>query len=180
MSPIVADSHISFEEQPPSLEEMRERLRAGSARYPWLVACSADGAVVGYAYAGPHRERAGYRWSADVCVYVAAQARGTGVGRKLYTQLFALLKRQGFYNAFAGVALPNDASVALHRSMGFTDVGTYRRVGFKSGAWYDTLWLQLQAAPRQQRAIRAHSHHRATGRLVCLRRRVLWKPSEPR
>jgi L-amino acid N-acyltransferase YncA len=117
------------------------------------------GAVLGYAYASPHRERAAYRWSVDVAVYIAEQARRRGVGRQLYSTLFAMLVELGYYNAFAGVTLPNPASVGLHESMGFTPVGVYRNVGYKLGAWHDVGWwrrpLQPPAAdPAEPRSLR--------------------------
>jgi phosphinothricin acetyltransferase len=98
--------------------------------------------VQGYAYASRHRERAAYQWSVDVSAYVREDARGRGVGKALYGRLFELLKALGYCRAFAGIALPNAASVALHESMGFEALGVYRRVGFKRGAWHDVGWWQ--------------------------------------
>lgn len=140
--PIVEETFISFEETAPSADEMAARIDAHAGRYPWLVA--AEGArILGYAYAGAHRSRAAYRWSTDCSVYVAQDARGQGTGRALYTELFRLLRLQRYHSVFAGIALPNDASIALHRAMGFAHVGIYREVGFKLGAWHDTSWWQL-------------------------------------
>ncbi|MDQ2680909.1 MAG: N-acetyltransferase family protein [Candidatus Eremiobacteraeota bacterium] len=144
-APIVLDTHTSFEEIPPTVNEMRERIRSYCATYPWLVAVDGD-LVLGYAYACEHRARPGYRWSVDSSVYVAETGRGRGIGKALYLNLFERLRRQRFQNVFAGIALPNDASVALHRSVGFTQIGTYRRVGYKRGAWIDTAWWQLRIA----------------------------------
>lgn len=141
-APVVASTIVSFEEEPPSDAEMAERIRATLPRYPWLVA-EADGKILGYAYASEHRKRAGYRWSCDCSVYVAEGARGKGLGRLLYSDLFARLREAGFRNVFAGVGLPNAASVGLHEAMGFELVGTYRRVGYKLGRWVDTSWFQL-------------------------------------
>lgn len=138
-APIVAAAAISFETEPPSIGEMRERIARLSAVWPWLVATGGD-AVIGYAYASRHRERAAYRFAADVSAYVAPEARGRGVGRALYTALLALLRVQGYYRAFAGIALPNAASVALHESVGFAPIGVYERVGFKLGEWHDVGW----------------------------------------
>jgi phosphinothricin acetyltransferase len=116
-------------------------------RTPWLV-CDRDGAVLGYAYASRHRDRAAYQWSVDVSAYVHPDARRLGVGRALYTSLFAALAVQGFRNAYAGIALPNDASVALHTAVGFTPVGVYREVGYKHGAWHDVAWFERPLALR--------------------------------
>jgi phosphinothricin acetyltransferase len=144
--PFVSDSAVSFEEQVPSAEEMGRRIEATSERYPWLVAAT-EHEVSGYAYAAAHRERAAYRWAADVAVYVAEEQRGRGVGRALYEALLELLARQGIQVACAGITLPNAASVALHESCGFEFVGTYRRIGWKAGEWHDVGWWQRELAP---------------------------------
>jgi len=141
-APIVQDTIISFETQPPSPDDMAERIARTVPVYPWLVAERA-GEVIGYAYAGQHRARAAYRWSVDVSVYVGSGARRSGVGRMLYDRLFALLRQQNFRSAFAGIALPNDASVGLHEAMGFEPLGIYKDVGFKFGQWRDVGWWRL-------------------------------------
>ncbi len=135
------ETPISFETEPPGVEEMGRRLIKVLGQYPWLV-CEEDGLVLGYAYATSHRERAAYGWSVDTSVYVRAERQRRGVGRALYTSLFAMLPLQGFVNAYAGVALPNPASVGLHEAMGFQRVGVYLHVGFKCGAWHDVAWFQ--------------------------------------
>lgn len=140
-APFVSDTVISFEMVPPTEDEMATRLAKTLARFPWLVA-DADGEVAGYAYAGPHRERAAYQWSTDVSVYLHKDWHGRGVGRLLYQRLFAMLRRQGYYNVYGGITLPNPASVALHQAMGLTAVGIYQRVGYKAGAWHDVGWWQ--------------------------------------
>ena len=143
-APVVAETAISFEAVVPSVAEMAERIARTLEGYPYLVAQCAgrEGQVLGYAYAGPHRARAAYRHSVDVTAYVAEAARGRGVGKALYGALLAALAEQGFHAAFAGIALPNDASLALHRSVGFEEVGVYREVGFKLGRWHDVSWWQ--------------------------------------
>jgi L-amino acid N-acyltransferase YncA len=139
-APVVRETVISFEYEPPTVEEMRGRMaKVAAHELPWLVFDRA-GAVLGYVYASRHHERAAYQWSVDVAVYIHADARGAGLGRGLYTSLFTILALQGYYNLYAGITLPNPASVALHESMGFDPVGVYRRVGFKMGAWHDVGW----------------------------------------
>ena len=143
--PFVTATVISLEEQPPDAAEMARRIEQTSLRYPWLVSYDGD-SVVGYAYATRHRERAAYRWAADVAIYVREGHRGKGVGKTLYQALLDLLARQGVRIACAGIALPNEASVALHESCGFRPVGIYHRIGWKLGAWHDVGWWQLELA----------------------------------
>lgn len=140
--PLVETTAISFETDPPSPDEIAERVRETLLYYPWLV-CDNGGRLAGYAYAGRHRVRGAYRWSVDTSVYVDASQRRHGVGRALYSSLLAILGAQGYFNAYAGIALPNAASVRLHESLGFEPVGVYRRVGYKLGAWHDVGWWQL-------------------------------------
>jgi phosphinothricin acetyltransferase len=147
-SPIVRETAISFEVEPPSVEEMRHRIASILAVHPWLV-CEEGGTLQGYAYASRHRERAAYQWSVDVSVYVHAHWRGQRVGQALYTALFAILRTLGYHNVYAGIALPNPASVALHEAMGMELVGVYRHTGYKLGRWHDVGWWQgvLQSSP---------------------------------
>ena len=140
-APVVEHTAISFEEAPPSVVEMAARIEATLQDYPYLVA-EQGGEVVGYAYASQHRTRAAYRTSVDVTVYIAEGARRTGVGRALYGKLLPDLSGRGFHAAFAGIALPNKGSIALHESMGFTPLGIYRDVGRKFGKWHDVGWWQ--------------------------------------
>jgi L-amino acid N-acyltransferase YncA len=147
--PAVEASAATFEEVAPAADEMWRRMRQTLARTPWLVAV-ADGGVVGYAYAGPHRERAGYRWSVDVSAYVAPAWQGRRVGRALYDALLPMLSSQRFVNVYAGIALPNPASVALHESIGMRRIGVYERVGYKFGAWHDVAWYGMTVAERTE------------------------------
>ena len=140
-APIVRDTVISFETEIPTVQEIAQRIDDTLSTHPYLVA-EIDGVVAGYAYASQHRSRPAYRWSADVTVYVAAEARRSGLGRALYGRLLPMLTEQQFHAAFAGIALPNPASVGLHEAMGFTPVGVYREVGYKFGRWCDVGWWQ--------------------------------------
>ncbi len=138
--PSVTDSFISFEETPPTASEIASRMTVGLHTYPWLVFEDDDGRIQGYAYGGRHQARAAYRWSVDVTVYIRAGFHRHGIGRALYEQLFSILRRQGFRMVFAGIALPNEASVGLHSAMGFKLVGVYPHVGFKRDDWRDVAW----------------------------------------
>ncbi len=145
-APYVADGVASFEAVAPDAGEMGRRITAWAATHAFLVS-ERDGRVTGFAYACPHRERAAYRWSADVSVYVAGSAHRSGVGAELYRSLLDLLRRQGIRRVHAGVTLPNPASVGLHEAFGFVPVGVYRKVGYKFGRWHDVGWWQLDLAP---------------------------------
>ncbi|HET9074734.1 MAG TPA: GNAT family N-acetyltransferase [Solirubrobacteraceae bacterium] len=141
--PFVVDSAVSFDITPPTPEEFAEKIARVSQTHAFLVADD-DGTVAGYAYSAPYRERAAYRWSAEVSVYVHADYRGRGVGRRLYDVLLDLMRRQGLRTAIAGITQPNPASMALHEACGFTSVGIFERIGFKAGAWRDVAFLALE------------------------------------
>jgi phosphinothricin acetyltransferase len=145
-APYVEQTPVSFEERAPDALEMEARMSRYAATHPWLVA-EDGGEVVGYAYACRHRERAAYRWAADVSVYVASNRRGEGLGRNLYERLFVHLRGQNFQIACAGITLPNEASVGLHEALGFLRVGVSPRVGWKAGRWHDVGWWQLELEP---------------------------------
>jgi L-amino acid N-acyltransferase YncA len=143
--PYVEDSCISFEEVPPTADDIAVRM--SNPLHPWLVA--EDGAqVVGYASTSPMRNRSAYRWSVETGVYLERSAQGRGLGRALLITHLKLLERQGFVTAIAGISLPNDASVALHESLGFSLSGIERGVGFKLGQWVDVGRWQKDLAPR--------------------------------
>lgn len=149
-APNVTESVISFEETPPTADEMLRRMDAYSNFAPWLVS-EEDDVVTGYAYASPHRDRAAYRWSVDVTVYVDRAHHRRGVGRALYSKLLRLLPLQGFCVAHAGITLPNAGSVGLHESFGFTNVGVFEAVGFKFDAWHDVGYWRLALRDRPAR-----------------------------
>lgn len=135
-APYVRSSGVSFEQVPPSTDEMAMRI-GKSPLYPWLVAVDETDTVLGYAYATAFRERHAYRFVVETSIYLAGDQRGKGVGRLLYGSLVATLKRQGFTQAIAVIALPNDWSIALHESVGFRRAGAFREVGYKAGSWID-------------------------------------------
>jgi L-amino acid N-acyltransferase YncA len=145
-APYVNDSGVSFEEVAPSSQQFVARIAQTSERYPWLVLDDHD-RMVGYAYAAQHHARAAYRWAVDVAVYVDPADQRRGGGRRLYEALLELLRQQRLRIACAGIALPNEASIGLHRALGFAHVGTYRNIGWKAGAWRDVSWWQLALAP---------------------------------
>jgi phosphinothricin acetyltransferase len=139
-APVVTSSAVTFEEQPPTADEIGRRMLA-RPRLPWLVADD-DGRVAGYAYASAHRARPAYRWSAESSVYLDPAYQGRGLGRRLYERLITEVRGLGYRSLYAGIALPNPASVGLHEALGFTPVGVFRDVGYKLGAWRDVGWWQ--------------------------------------
>lgn len=143
--PYVESSHFTFEEVPPDPNEMARRI--ASPLHAWLVA-EDDGRVIGYASTSPMRNRASYRWSVETGIYLAPAAQGRGIGAQLLGAHLDLLERQGFVTAIAGIALPNEASVALHEKLGFMPLGIERGVGFKLGKWIDVGRWQHDLAAR--------------------------------
>lgn len=144
----VASSAISFETEPPTLDDMRGRIAGGDGVYPWLVAYHDDGGpLIGFACASQFRSRAAYRWTVETSAYVASNFVGQGAGGILYTALLDTLERQGFTQAVASITLPNDRSISLHEAAGFRRAGVYRSVGYKLGQWRDVgIWQRDLAA----------------------------------
>jgi len=139
--PLVESTAVSFEEVAPTVEEFAARLENSLSAWTWLIAEKA-GRCIGYAYGHSHRERAAYRWSVEVTIYVDSSHRRQGVGRRLYERLFTDLADLGYCNAYAGVTQPNESSMALHRGVGFEYIGTFRSVGRKFDRWHDVAWFQ--------------------------------------
>jgi len=140
-APYVTDTCISFEAEPPVPLSSARESPTHKESHEWLVA-ERDAAIVGYAYAHGFHIRAAYRWSCETSIYLAMDRRSEGIGRALYEVLLARLTERGYRRAFACIALPNHASIGLHRAFGFEDAGSFRRVGWKYGAWHDVAWLQ--------------------------------------
>lgn len=139
-APYVEQTTVSSEYEAPSLEEFTGRIRAFTEKLPWL-ACEADGKIVGYGYASPHRTRAAYQWSVETSIYVAPDFHRHGVARALYSALFELLRMQGYYNIFIGITSPNERSMKFHKAMGFIISGAYQNSMYKFGQWRDVLWM---------------------------------------
>lgn len=144
--PYCLQSPATFELQPPELDEIRNRIEKTLTRFPYLI-CEENSEPVAFAYAGQHMERAAYRFSANVSVYVKEGFHGKGKGKALYGILIPLLRKQGFCNAFAGITMPNAGSEALHKSLGFVQTGLYKNVGYKFERWHDVSWWQLPLRP---------------------------------
>lgn len=146
----VANTIATFEEDPVSVAQMRDRIESGSARYPWLVATRGQ-ATVGYAYAGQWKSRSAYRNSVETTVYVAPTALRQGVGSELYSALLGELRHRRFHCALGLIALPNPASVALHENLGFSRVAELEEVGWKMGRWVDVgIWQLILSRDKSQ------------------------------
>ena len=164
-APIITDTCISFETEVPSIAEIKERIDKTTKNYPYLV-CEIDNKIVGYAYGSKHRERAAYKYSTDVSVYVDSEYHRQGIGSALYQKLLNMLREQGVYTAYAGITLPNEKSIGLHKAMGFREVGIYHNVGYKLDTWLSVLWMEkpLQAYNKPiSHAKRNESLHYSTG-----------------
>ena len=141
-APFVLNTAITFEYEVPTIAEFRERVHTITSEFPWLI-CVVNGKIAGYTYANRFRHRTAYQWSVESAIYISPQTQSKGIGKALYATLFDLLRLQGYVNVYAGTCIPNDKSVALHRKMGFKEIGTFSKIGYKHCKWHDTLWFQL-------------------------------------
>ena len=140
-APYVEKTPISFETAAPSVDEFAGRIRKNLSAWQYLVA-ERDGGIAGYAYGSTHRERAAYRFSVEVSAYLDPRYHRQGIGSALYARLFEDLTAKGYCTAFAGITVPNDASIGMHRSVGFEMIGVFRNVGWKFDRWHDVAWMQ--------------------------------------
>lgn len=147
-APFVESTPISFEVEPPTTEQLTERIETSIDSYPWFVCETTAGDVLGYATASELRKKTAFQWSTELSVYVSEDARGESVGTALYTTLLETLEAQNFYSAYGVVTLPNPASVRLHERLGFEPVGTFPGVGHKHDSWHDVQWWHRPLAER--------------------------------
>jgi phosphinothricin acetyltransferase len=141
-APYVKGSACTFETEVPSATEFQARILKNLLVRAWLV-CTLDDAIICYVYASGHRERAAYQWCCESSVYTKSDFQGMGIGRELYKVLFQMLKMQGYRNIYAGITLPNEASVKLHEKCGFVHFATYENIGYKLGEWKNVGWWKL-------------------------------------
>lgn len=137
----VLHSTVTFEEQIVSADEMRKRIAEVLQALPWVVWVERE-SVEGFAYATPWKSRISYRHSVESTIYLADGAMGRGIGAQLYGTLIAGLRERGVHTVLGGIALPNDASIALHEKLGFEKVAQFREVGRKFGKWIDVGYWQ--------------------------------------
>lgn len=141
--PYILNTATSFETIVPSLEEFKARMEKYLCKYPWIVG-EINGKLAGYAYASVHREREAYQWTCESSIYMHEKFKGKGIAKELYDALFGVLKMQGIVNVYAGITLPNDASVKLHEKCGFIHFATYDNIGYKLNEWHKVGWWRLQ------------------------------------
>ncbi|MDN4480598.1 GNAT family N-acetyltransferase [Demequina muriae] len=145
-NPYVRETVITFEYEEVSSEDMASRIaRVQELDLPWLV-LEDEGSIIGFAYAAQYRPRAAYRHSVETTIYLAHGAGGRGLGRKLYDALIARLRTGHPHSAISLIALPNDASIALHLATGWSEVGQLREVGRKFDRWIDVAYYQLDVS----------------------------------
>jgi len=139
----VAESHVTFDDEPISTDARREWFShyGRTGRHRVLVATDGD-EVVGYASSSRYRPKPGYVTSVETSIYLAPDAVGKGAGAKLYAELFKSLEGEDIHRAYAGIALPNPASIALHESFGFKRVAIYTEQGRKFGRYWDVAWYE--------------------------------------
>ena len=140
-APYVENTAITFEYEVPTIEDFTNRIEKTLEKYPYLVA-EEDGVVLGYAYASTYYARAAYDWAVELYVYVSQDARGKGVGSKLYDKLEDLLDQMGYMHFLVCISLPNEASLALHIKRGYQQVAHFPKIGYKFERWHDIVWLQ--------------------------------------
>ncbi len=139
--PYVTETAITFEVDVPTVLEFERRITKTLARYPYLVA-EVDGKVLGYAYASTYYARAAYDWTVELSIYISKEARGQGIGSALYDALEEELKARGYLRFLACIALPNEASIAMHEKRGYVQVAHFPKVGYKFEQWHDIVWMQ--------------------------------------
>jgi L-amino acid N-acyltransferase YncA len=139
----VRNTVVTFEEEPVAASDMATRIAEVQAfSLPWLVV-EVERQVAGYAYATRWRARSAYRYSVETTVYLDQSYENRGMGTTLYARLLSTLKTRGMHTAIGGIALPNSASIALHKKLGFEHTGTFHQVGFKHNRWVDVAYWQV-------------------------------------
>ena len=138
----VEETVITFEEQIVSGAEMSRRIVDTTTTFPWLVT-EIDGSIVGYAYATAWKSRSAYRFAVETAIYLKPDLTGRGIGHELYAALIAELRQRRLHTVIGGIALPNDASIALHEKLGFRKIGIFPEVGWKLSAWVDVGYWEL-------------------------------------
>lgn len=152
-APFISDSIITFEGKLPTDAEFRKRITDVIKKYPWLV-YEVNGKIIGYAYASQYNNRCAYDWSVDYSIYINPDFHRKGIATALYNTLTQLLKLQGYYNAYVGIALPNTKSESFHQAFGFKPIGVYHNVGYKLNGWHDVMGLEYTIVEHSMRPLK--------------------------
>jgi L-amino acid N-acyltransferase YncA len=137
----ILNTTVTFEEQIVSVDTMKSRIEEVTSKYSWLI-YEYEGKIVGYAYATSWKPRNGYRYSVETSVYLQNGTSGKGIGSALYSELISGLRSFDVHAIIGGMALPNDASIALHKKFGFEQVAHFKETGFKFGKWVDVAYWE--------------------------------------
>lgn len=144
-APYVRETAITFEYTVPTLLEFKQRMQKTMMKYPYLVAVR-GAEILGYAYASEFKNRAAYDWAVETTIYVKQHSRQSGVGKKLYQALEAVLKKQNITNLYACIAYPNPGSIGFHEHVGYQTIGHFSKCGYKLETWYDMIWMEKMIA----------------------------------
>jgi L-amino acid N-acyltransferase YncA len=142
-APYIRNTAFTFETEIPTVDQFSARIQNCLVKFPWIV-CTIHDTMAGYVYASVHRDREAYQWTCECSIYLDPKFSGKGLGKELYALLFAILRQQGLRNIYAGITLPNEPSVRLHESCGFSLFAVYENVGFKQGSWHKVGWWRLR------------------------------------
>lgn len=152
-TPYVLHTAITFEYQPPTIEEFAQRIQKTLTHFPYLAAVQ-DGEILGYVYASPFHDRPAYDWAVETSIYIRSDCKRMGLGRKLHQALEDVLREQGILNMNACIAYPQTEdeyltrdSVHFHSRLGYRMVGQFSQCGYKFGRWYDMVWMEKHIAP---------------------------------
>ena len=142
----IMNTIITFEEEPVTAKEMKMRIEEVASKFPWLV-YEENSELAGYAYLTNWRTRSSYRYTAESTVYLKENYRGKGIGAALYHALIEKSKNLSLHSLIGGIALPNNASIALHEKLNFKKVAHFQQVGYKFNQWVDVGYWQLLLEP---------------------------------
>lgn len=148
-APYVENTAVSFEYEVPNIEVFRERVKTITESYPYLVVLMND-EIVGYAYASSFHARAAYQWCAELSIYLKQDIHGKGIGKRLYQEMEARLKKQNVKNLYACIAYPNEKSIGFHEYMGFKTIGHFHQCGYKFNQWWDMIWMEKMINEHEQ------------------------------
>lgn len=139
--PYILNTVITFEYDRIPLEDFKERMRNIMSKFPWLV-CTIDDKVVGYAYCSTHLIRAAYAWDCEFSIYISEEYHRKGIATALSKALFQIVKKQGYYNVYSLICVPNINSISLHKKLEFKEIGTYYNTAYKFGQWRDVMIME--------------------------------------